>query len=118
VRVGHALDEGLHRSGVREVARADLAGAAGGLDAALDSSKGVGVPSDEDDMASVLGEALCDGAADAAAGSGDDGDALVDDRILRRRRTRRERKVYLNGSRLRNEGKSKAARTVCARRCG
>jgi hypothetical protein len=30
-------------------------------------------------MTAVLGEAFCDGPADAAASSGDDGDALVDD---------------------------------------
>jgi hypothetical protein len=81
--LGDAVDERLHGGRIAHVARAHLAGAAGGLDRRVRGGEPVGAAGDEDDVAPVLGEAFRDGAADAAACSGDDGDALLYDSNLR-----------------------------------
>jgi len=70
---------------VGEVAGADLARSAGRLDGGLGGGEPFGAAGDQDDVTAVLGKTLCDGTADAATRSGDDGDALVDDRNLPRR---------------------------------
>ena len=76
---GNSLDERLHGSAIGDVTRLDLARPARTLDRSVDGREALGCACDKDDMASVFGKAFCDGAADAAAGSSDDGDALDDD---------------------------------------
>jgi len=85
MRLGDALDERLHCGAVGDVARLDLTRSTCGLDGSVDGAKAFSAAGNEDDMASVLGKTLCDGTADAAAGSSDDGDALFDDDDLPRR---------------------------------
>ena len=79
VGLGDGLDERLHGGSVGDVAGAHFAGSTRGLDRRVDGREALGGARHEDDVTAVLGETFCDGPADTAASSGDDGDALVDD---------------------------------------
>lgn len=78
MRRGDLLDQRGHGFGVADVGRTDFTRSASGVDLLADLFKGLNGAADEDDDFAVGGEPLGDGLANAATGSGDDGDALFD----------------------------------------
>jgi hypothetical protein len=75
VGIFHEFREGI---GVRDVADQVLATAPGSFDLDNQLAKGSFAASHADDVSAVTGQSQRDGATDPSAGSGDDGNSLVD----------------------------------------
>jgi hypothetical protein len=82
VRGGDGLDELLQLLRVADIAGRDLGEAAGGFDLLVHLVERLGRSSDEDNEMAIARETQCDGAANPAAGAGDNGNTLF--RTVRR----------------------------------